>query len=324
LKRAIDTSLLGPGGGLLNAEQATAFLNLVNNVAVMSPLVRTEIKMNSTGEISKMDISEPVTEGATENTDTGRIFEPTFTKLTYAVRKLRSAYDITTESLEDSITGAAGLRATIVKGMSERIADDQELLRIQGNTTTYAATNTRTGRLLRVCDGWGVLSDSGNIVDAAGAGLSRNLLSRGLRALPARYMGSRTKMRWWAAPAVCQDWVDTVAGRLTNAGDSALLGQGMYNGIPPAFGVPFVEVPHMPITETYTSGSDSYTDASYMWLAVPTNFVIIIQRKIEVYWEFIPRRDSWEATIYTRQDMLIENVDALVKITNLRVGTDLS
>jgi len=324
LRRAIDTGALGPGGGLLNVEQANGFLELVNNVAVMSKLVNTQIKSNPSGEISLMDIGQPVTEGASENVDTGRIFEPSLSKVTYTTRKLRSAFDISTEALEDNIAGDAGLRGAVVRQMSERIADDLELLRIQGNPTTYAATDTRLGRLLRVDEGWESLSGSGNIVDAAGAGLSRNLLSRTLRALPNRYMGQRPSLRFWAAPKVVQDWVDTVAGRATQAGDAALLGQGMFNGIPPYSGIPWNEIPHIPVANSYTSGSDTFTDASFMWLCIPSTFSIIIQRKIEVFWEFIPRRDAWESTVYTRSTQLIPNVDQLVKVTNLRVGQNLT
>ena len=81
LRRAVDTGRLGVGGGIMNRQQSNAFLNLVNSVAIMSPLVRLEIKDHPQGEISKLDITEPVTEGASENTDTGRVFEPEFIQM---------------------------------------------------------------------------------------------------------------------------------------------------------------------------------------------------------------------------------------------------
>jgi hypothetical protein len=67
-------------------------------------------------------------------------------------------------------------------------------------------------------------------------------------------------------------------------------------------------------------GSEDWNDASYIWLTFPQNFIYVISREIEQYWEFKARKDAFEATIYTKVDAIIENTDAMVTAYNIRVA----
>jgi len=55
-------------------------------------------------------------------------------------------------------------------------------------------------------------------------------------------------------------------------------------------------------------------------LTFPQNRIIGIQRDITIYREFKPKKDTIEYTVYTRQGVQIENLDALVVVKNVRIS----
>jgi len=157
-------------GGLMLPEQFDRFVDLTVDESVMLKLVRVEKRAKPRGEIDKLNIGQPVTESAAENADTGNTYNPTFSKVEYTVKKVRSAFDLSTEALEENIEGenfretimnsfaksieGENFRETIMNSFAKRISTDLELLAIQGDTTTYASDNTVLGRLLKRLDGW--------------------------------------------------------------------------------------------------------------------------------------------------------------------------
>jgi hypothetical protein len=78
-------------------------------------------------------------------------------------------------------------------------------------------------------------------------------------------------------------------------------------------------VPLFPETLDRTNDSEVTADGSYIWLTDPQNLITVIQRDIEIHWEFVARRDRWQATIYTRVDDVILNTDAFVTGSDLMV-----
>jgi hypothetical protein len=65
------------------------------------------------------------------------------------------------------------------------------------------------------------------------------------------------------------------------------------------------------------SGSINHTD---LWLTFPDNLIWGIKRDITVYREFKPKKDTIEYTVYTRQGVQIENLDAFVVVKNVRIS----
>jgi hypothetical protein len=97
-----------------------------------------------------------------------------------------------------------------------------------------------------------------------------------------------------------------------------------------AFGVPVQEVPLFLEdrdgdydTDSGTSGVQlpsanvNHTD---LWLTFPDNLIWGIARDITVYREFKPKKDTVEYTVYTRQGVQIENLDAFVVVKNVKIS----
>lgn len=297
-------------GGLMTPEQAEKFIDLTVDQSKLLKMVRVHRTNRDSGEISKLQIGEPVTEDAAltpvAETVPGNIFD----KVTFSVKKLRSALDLPKDVLEDNIEGE-NFQDTIMAAVAKRVGTDHELLAIMGDTEAYAADNTKTGRLLRTLDGWHKQTSTGvHIVDAAGQPVSRSLFSKAIRELPAQYKVDRSQLRFFVSPSVWQDYADALADRPTAGGDEALKGISEIR----VFGVPLVEVPMIP-ENLGTSGNQTF-----VWLTIPANFIYVVRREFEVHWEFVPRRDVYENTTYSRIAVCIENKDAIVKIINVALA----
>lgn len=313
MERAIDTGLM-EDGGRMNRDQADSYIDLMVDETVMMPMVRTERRNNPRGELDTIDINQPVTEAVGETTDTGRTYEPTLGMIEYDCLKLRSAVDFSVESFEENIEGDA-FRDRVMGTFATQIGNDLETLCIQGDATTYAGDTSRLGRLLCRFDGWYIQSLAGHVVDLAGATIADSVFNSLIQALPTRHRRNKARMDFFLGATVEQEYRYGRSGRLTTAGDEALLNANSMR----AFGIPIVPIPLIPEDMSRTSGSDISTDGSFVWLVDPNNLIIVISREIEVYWEFVAREDKWEATIYTKMDCLIENPDAMVVGINLQV-----
>jgi hypothetical protein len=317
LQKALETSDLSYGTSRMNRSQADRFIRMTQNESVLlsGGLARVVPVDNPKSRLSKISFSGPVTEKATENTDSGNVVEPTYSFVDYDTEKVRSAVDITTEVYEENMEGGAH-RDTIMSELAVRVGHDFEQLAILGDATTYAADASATGRLLRTFDGWYLKSQSANVVDINGATISRSVFSEMIRAMPNVYKQRKQELRFFCSPSIVQDYRDQLASRNTDLGDMALQGSAPLQ----AYGVPIIEVPIFPENLDRFGGSEGWTDSSFIWLTFPQNLIMIISRELELYWEFKPRKDAWEATIYAKIGAQLENTDALVLGHSIRIS----
>jgi len=334
LKTILTTDMSSGGaGGLMNPEQANRFLDLTLEYSTMLKLVRFEKKNNARGELDTLNVGSIVTEGASEapgdGTSPDEEVKPTFGKLEYTMAKMRSMFDISTESLLDNIEAAQArpvgqyegppegdFRETLMNAYAKRISTDIELLAIQGDTS-ISGTATKLQRLLKSNDGWDKLTASGaHLVDAGYKNVSFNLFAAMLEAMPAPYLKRINELRWFVGPRLNIRWSKELSSRATGLGDDAIKGASIA-----PFGIPMVMIPLIPEDKTATVGTTSYTNLSFIWLTFPENFVGVYRRYVETYWEFRPRRDKWENTTYTEADFMVENLDAVVKATNVKVDS---
>ena len=88
---------------------------------------------------------------------------------------------------------------------------------------------------------------------------------------------------------------------------------------PFAFGIPVINVPLMDETlaGTYASPSGLHGD---LHLTFPQNFIIGIKRDVTVYRLFHPKKDTIEYTLFIRVGAVMENYDAHVLVTNIKVS----
>ncbi len=86
------------------------------------------------------------------------------------------------------------------------------------------------------------------------------------------------------------------------------------------FGVQSVEIPLWP-EDVVGSYSGATGDHGYGVWTFPQNMIVGVQREIKVYREYKPKKDAIEYTVYTRVANQIENLDAAVTVTNIKVDS---
>jgi hypothetical protein len=263
-----------------------------------------------------MAFTGPVLRKATENTDTSSPVKPTYSAIQYDTEKGRVDVDLSTESMEENIEGAAHMDH-IMQDLAIKVGENVELLDIMGDATAYAADTTDLGMLLKMYDGWYKQSLSGHVVDAVGATISKDVFGKALRAMPNVYKQQRQNLRFMASPNIVQDYREMLASRNTDYGDVSLQGNGNIT----IYGIPIIEVPLIPEDMDSFDGSEAWGDASFMWLTNPKNLIHIYSRFFELYVEHKPRKDATEVTLFTRMGAMLENTDAIVVCVNLRTLT---
>jgi hypothetical protein len=234
-------------------------------------------------------------------------------------------WELSTESLEDNIEGA-DLEDHIARLMATQAGNDIEDVILNGDTalTGDALYKSFDGVVKKA-------KANAHVVDALGAGVSRELFNKALKAMPRKYKQRRADLRFLAGSNLIQDFLyansigtnqtipQDIASSVIRGGTAPLGGPAGYVA-PFAFGIPIVEVPLLNETQTgsYTSPSGVHGDVH---LTFPNNVVIGIKRDVTVYRFFEPRKDSIEYTLYTRVGVQIEQADAWVVVRNVKVAS---
>jgi len=312
-------------GGLLNPEQSARFLDYMFDSTVIGKVARTVRMKADTTEIDRIGVGEKLMKLATEGDNTATNAAVTFSKISLTTKKLRLDWELSTESLEDNIEGP-DLEDHIARMLATQAGNDIEDVILNGNTALtgdalYKAFN-------------GVVKKAktyGRVVDAAGAGISRATFNSALKALPRKYKQRRTDLRFLAGSNLIQDYLYNTSQNIQNVnpqdiasgiirGDVPVLGGPAGYVAPYAFGIPIVEVPLLPETQTgdYSAAAGSHGDVH---LTFPNNVVIGVKRDVTVYRFFWPRKDSIEYTMYTRVGVQIEQADAWVVVKNVKVAS---
>jgi hypothetical protein len=312
-------------GGLLNPEQSARFLDYMFDATVIGKVARTVRLKADTAEIDRMSIGEKLMRLASEGENTGENSAVTFSKISLTTKKLRMDWELSTESLEDNIEGA-DLEDHIARLMATQAGNDIEDVILNGNTslTGDALYKSFDGVVKKA-------KASGRVVDANGAGVSREVFNKALKAMPRKYKQRRGDLRFLAGSNLIQDFLyansigtnqtipQDIASSVIRGGVAPLGGPAGYVA-PFAFGIPIVEVPLLPETQAgdYTGQTGSHGD---IHLTFPNNVVIGIKRDVTVYRFFWPRKDSIEYTMYTRVGVQIEQADAWVVVKNVKVAS---
>jgi len=321
----VHTASENGNGGLLNPEQSARFLDYMFDATVIGKVARTVRMKADTTEIDRMSIGEKLVRLASEGNNDGVNSSVTFSKISLTTKKLRLDWELSTESLEDNIEGA-DLEDHIARLMATQAGNDIEDVILNGDTSlsSDALYKSFDGAIKKA-------KTSGHVVDAAGAGISRAVFNSALKALPRKYKQRRNDLRFLSGSNLIQDYLYSTSNS-TNfvnpqdiassiiRGDQPQLGGPAGFVAPFAFGIPIVEVPLLPETQTgsYSGAAGSHGDVH---LTFPNNVVIGIKRDVTVYRFFWPKKDSIEYTMYTRVGVQIEQADAWVVVKNVKVAS---
>jgi hypothetical protein len=312
-------------GGLLNPEQSARFLDYMFDATVIGKVARTVRMKSDTTEIDRMSVGEKLMKLATEGDNTGSNAAVTFSKISLTTKKLRLDWELSTESLEDNIEGP-DLEDHIARMMATQAGNDIEDVVLNGDTSLSS------DNLYKAFDGVVKKAKANaHVVDAAGAVISRAVFNSALKALPRKYKQRRTDLRFLSGSNLIQDYLYSTSQNIQNVnpqdiasgiirGDVPVVGGPAGYVAPYAFGIPIVEVPLLPETQTgtYSAAAGSHGD---IHLTFPNNVVIGVKRDVTVYRFFWPRKDSIEYTMYTRVGVQIEQADAWVVVKNVKVAS---
>lgn len=314
------------GTGGLTYAQADRFIDYMWDATSLGNLVRTRRMRAVEEEIDTIAVGARLVRGATEAVDTGENVRPTFGKLSITTKKYRLDWELSSESLEDNIEGEQ-LEDHIARMMATQMGNDLEDIAINGDDdSTVPGIGVADGFRKKAVAG-------GHVIDHGGDPLNRDAFNKALKAMPRKYMRRRNDLRFFTGSNAIQDWLfsfqqveanflnpeATAAARLEQAvrteGNA-----GFIAGRP--FGVTLQEVPlfleDRPADDlTGDGGAGTRGDNTDLWLTFPDNMIWGIKRDITVYREFKPKKDTVEYTVYTRQGVQIENLDAFVVVRDV-------
>jgi phage antirepressor YoqD-like protein len=314
---------MAESSGLLNAEQANEFIDYMWDATTLAKEGRRVIMRSNTVDLDKIAVGERIIRKATEATDTSANAPVTFSKISLTTEKIRLDWEVSTEAKEDSIEGA-GTATHIARLFAAQAGNDIEDLAINGDAAGATAG-------LNIIDGFVKRSvGQAHTLDGNEDAVSRATFDRALKKLPRKYKANRSALRFYAGSGVVQDYLTsltaTVSGEVAVDTLAADVLRGTISGpqgagggrYPLAFGVPVIEVPLF--DESANATVAPLTDyLGRVELTVPSNRIWGIKRDIEFYDEFKPRKDSTEYTMYMRFGIQVENWDAYVAITDVRV-----
>lgn len=341
IEKVVNTDLVADGNpvgtGGLTYEQADRFIDYMWDETTLGGLVRTRRMRAVEEEIDTIAVGRRLVRGATEAVDTGENAKPTFGKLSITTKKYRLDWELSSESLEDNIEGEA-LEDHIARLMATQMGNDLEDIAINGDTDS-----TEPG--IGVDDGWRkrAVENGAHVLDHEGGLLDRAAFSKALKGMPRKYMKRRPALRFFTGTNAIQDWLysfQQVETNLVNPESTAASGlnnpvrtegdAGFVAGRP--FGVPLQEVALFledrvlddagtsSVDEGALGGAAAGAGHTDLWLTFPDNLIWGIKRDIVVYRQFQPKKDTIEYTVYTRQGVQIENLDAFVVLKNVAVA----
>lgn len=310
LARRADLVLadLNANGGLLDAEQANTFIDMVMEQPTILRQVRQirmnapERKINKIGFASRIMKAAP--QGSTpfeqDNGINNRYLaaadrsKPTTSQIQLNTKEVIAEVRLPYEVLEDNIEGQS-FESHVMRLIAERAAIDFEEFSLFADTGSGDA-------YLALQDGW-LKRMTSHVVNNASAGVSPDMFQAGLLAMPQKYLRNLAAMKHIVSVANTIKYRGKVAQRATGYGDSMLTQGGPIY----AHGVPVEAAPMLAAQGTGNQGIFTH----------PQNLIFGIQRQLQVETDKDIRSREIIIVLTARVALQIEDEDASVKYTNI-------
>lgn len=312
------TGAIAPGtlpNSMMPVQVASRFIDETVDQSVLLRRARVLQVDHCQGKIPKLDLTGPVTHGASAlSCPTSPL--PTEKSMFYELVKYRSYFEIETDFLECNLERGAA-QNTILGMFKKAIANDSEIAAIHSDSSlTVGDTASSLNNLLGVNDGWlkQICScvPECNILDAAGAAPSQALYFQAKTRIPTRFRGISNQFRFIVGPQVYDHWAFYWGNRITDGGDRVL----QTGDAPGPWGTPFLPVPLWPEMIPYGS---SGTPVTHILLTPPENLVYIVGRQLRMERERVPKCDLDYWVMHWTADFLIEDPNKVVLIKNVDV-----
>jgi hypothetical protein len=314
---------LSSNGGLLNPEQANTFIRKLLVQPTLLRQVRRVVMSAPERKVNKIQFNKRILRAATSATALSGAavdgaFDPSVEatlrakpiteQITLQTKEVIAQVNLPYDLIEDNIErggigtyneggsprAGGGIVDTILTLVAERAALDLEELAILGDTTLGAADP-----YLDLVDGYLKRLDGGQILNAAGAPISRKVLTDGMKLLPSQYRRNRAGLMHFTATEQEIDYRETIAQRETATGDSQTTSTA------PVFaaGAPVSGVALMPNSKGI--------------LTNPLNLLFGIQRNIHFETDKDITSRQYIVVVTARVDFQVEETEAAVRYDNL-------
>jgi HK97 family phage major capsid protein len=307
------------GNGILRPEQARRFIDYVWDATTLANDGRRVTMRANTMELEKINLGDRViaaaTQGKSEYTNVGA----TFSKVELTTKKLRLDWEVSAESLEDNIEGAA-LEDHLVRLMTNAFGNDIEDLAINGlgsGGTTFENIMTGFIKQLRTTpsNAQGVNKGSAHEVvnasfpsgsTAAFTDWTTEKMQQIILAMPRRYRAITNGLKFYAGTDTFANIVKNNGTYINNIGSTEAARGQYWSGESQTFGgarqtrvlgIPVLEVPYYP--------------AGFVDLTFPQNRIWGFQRDITVNRFYVPKKDTVEYTVFVRFGIAWEELDAV-------------
>jgi hypothetical protein len=251
VRKAVITADTLATGGKLNPAQSDKFIDYVIDETVLKDNARIVRFRNETLDIDKIGVGRRVAVAKSEASDPGIRRGVTTSKVSLQPVEIMVPIEIGDNFREINIEGE-NVEDTIIRLFATQLANDMEDLYINGNKLGPArlqsdlleggdSTRYVKDTYLGLQDGWSLLADGANVVNAGGQNIGLSVFSKAIRALPTKFRRNKSQLRWFISPDLAQLYAEKVSTRATPMGDSAATGTNQ--ATPGPFGIPMVPVP---------------------------------------------------------------------------------
>ncbi|WYP28536.1 phage major capsid protein [Alkalihalobacillus sp. FSL W8-0930] len=289
-------------GGLMNPTQASKFIRMIQDTPTILKDSRVIPMDHDTQKIEKIGFGQrilrPGAEGVPLSEDQKAV--PTTSTVNLNAKEVIAEINITYDTLENNIEKES-LKDTLMQQIVERAAVDIEELLVNGDKSSSDPFLAQINGIRK--------NAVSHIVDAQLEPISRGIFKRGYKAIPAKYIRVPQEFRFYTSPSNSIEWMDRVADRQTNLGDSAVQG-----GRSTAFGVPVQGIATMQPYEI----NDGEADISDIILTHPKNIITGFSRNIRIEVDKDIRARKFIIVLTAKLDSVFEEEDAVSKIVNVK------
>ena len=300
-----------PGTGILRPEQARRFIDYVWDATTLAQDGRRVTMRANTMELEKINVGDRVIRAANQGVSTYTNTGATFSKVELTTKKIRLDWEVSAETLEDNIEGAA-LEDHLVRLMTNAFGNDIEDLAINGDGSTGSFLSIMNGfiNLEKTNPNVGSGSNLGSAHEVVNASAVTEWTVEKMQALilamPRRYRAITNGLKFYAGTDTFANIVKNNGTVIANIGSTEGSRGEFLGGANQTFGearqtrvlgVPVLEVPYYP---------DGFVDLTF-----PQNRIWGFQRDITVNRFYVPKKDTVEYTVFVRFGIAWEELDAV-------------
>lgn len=242
-KATINTGGAYGSSGLLNPEQSSTFVDMIQDSSEFLKKMRFEKRRVKKGTILKLGVGSRLLRGFEENIDnvSGKEVVPMIGEIPYDVKKAILGSSITEDWFQDNIE-QEGFETHFFGEIAKQISVDMLDLSFNGDEATPA--DAQDYEFLKMNDGFvKQIKTGGNVIEGTsinGANFSKDYFYALRRAVPPKY---RTKdFRWICSDDTYTDLSEYMSERSTQLGDLAIVSGGNMKVLE----TPFEIVPRLP------------------------------------------------------------------------------